>query len=436
MTNRLQITAITTAYPEGAWYLDRPGMQPPATGETSIYLELAGWLVSTTPDPVHAIAIYAPNLYRSPLLVTILHPRQDVSHAMGLPPDTPTGFHAHLNILGLHRIGAIELRAVTLGAWDAFIADSSYNATALQPIATIHFTTQASPTQAPHPTPLFVTSLGRSGSTCIMAALATSTDIIAPEAYPFETKPLAYALHMARLAISPAIPHLPIASQRFLDVPFVGSTNPNLHHTDYPSLFQHYRHHGLAIFRTQVAADLHAHLPTQPATPGSPQPRYIAEKSAPNTLTPMLAELVWPQSTEFILCRDVTPWIASALSFSRATDRYFGDRPDLATIIPQLTTDLAAFLDYLVLRAPHAKCIRFETLINDPTFPDRLCEHLTLPSAAATLMAASIRTIPPSHRTTHTPNDPVLAQILASPTIQRLITRYTDVTTDPATIFI
>jgi hypothetical protein len=436
MTHLLQITAITPAYPEGAWHLDCPVMLPPAAAENSIYLELAGWVVATSDDPVHAIAIYARHLYRSPLLLTVLHQRQDVSQAMGLPPETRTGFHAYLNVLGLQTINTIELFVVTKGKMSQFAADSSYHANGLQPLATIDFTIHATPATSPAPNPLFITSLGRSGSTCIMAALATDPAVIAPEAYPYETKPLAYALHMARLAISPSVPHLSISSQQFLDVPFNGSTNPNLAPADYPRLFEHYRRHGLSLFRAQIHAQFNAAIPSllHPSAAPDAQPRYIAEKSAPNTMSPMLAELVWPGATELILCRAVAPWIASALAFSRATDRYFGNIADLSDIIAQITIDLDAFIEYLAMRAPNAVFIRFETLIGDPQFPNRLSERLGVTAAAA--MAASIGTIPPDHSTRHTPDDPILAEIMATPAIHRLATRFTAITNDHANAFI
>jgi hypothetical protein len=279
------------------------------------------------------------------------------------------------------------------------------------------------------PAPLFVTSLGRSGSTALIAALASDPAVTAPETYPFETKPLAYALHMARLAVSPSIPHLPISSQQFLDVPFVGSTNPNLNHADYPHLFAHYRANGLTIFRSLVKAALTA----QPA-PNDTNPRYIAEKSAANTMTPMLAELVWPNTIELILCRDITAWIASALAFSRATNRYFGNITDVATVIPQITTDLTSFLDYIASRAEKAIFIRFETLIADRDFPSRLCERLGLTEASA--MSASIANVPESHSTIPQINDPILARIIAVPKIKKLITSFTEITTDPSVSFI
>jgi hypothetical protein len=434
MTNRLQVTAINPSYPAGAWHLDRPGMAPPVTAEPTIYLELAGWITATTPDPIHAIAIYANNLHRSPILVTILHPRQDVAQAMSLPPDTPCGFHAFLNVLGLQTLNSIELHAVTLGEWDRFIADSSYHAGRLLPVVTIDFAFSPGPLpepldqSVPDLQPLFITSLGRSGSTALMAALATNAAIASPEAYPFESKPLAYALHMARLATSPSMPHLPVASAQFLDVPFIGSTNPNLNPGDYPRLFDHYRQHGLTIFRAHARSHALAHLP-----PTAQPPRYIAEKSAPNTLTPMLAELVWPNTTELILCRNLTTWIASALSFSRAADRYFGNTAPLDEIVPQIITDLAAFCDYLVMRAPRALFVQYETLVTDAHFIHRLTERLGLGGAEA--MAASIEQIPPGHRTIRT-NDSAVDDIMASPAIQTQAARFAELTTTHAANFI
>ncbi|MDD2878777.1 MAG: hypothetical protein PHZ23_16290, partial [Acidiphilium sp.] len=292
MTHHLRITAIRPAYPADSWYLDRPSPAAIGGSENAIYLDLAGWVLATPPDPVLAIAIYAPTLHRSPLLVATLHPRADVAEIMGIDPATPTGFQTALNIVGLHHIGEIELFVVTASQWHGFVADSAYHTTQLDLLATITFTFEFTTPPAPPetPTPLFVTSLGRSGSTALMAALATSPDIATPETYPYETKPLAYAIHMARLAISPSLPHLPAAAAQFLDVPFIGATNPNLSPKDYPKLFNHYRTNGLQILQTFVR-------PQFTPAPTAPHPRYIAEKSTPNTLTIATAETIFPTTT-------------------------------------------------------------------------------------------------------------------------------------------
>lgn len=391
---QLEITGITRLYEGGSWALDQPAEADIGNPADSAYLDIVGWVTSRD-GPIRAVAAYAPVLFRSPLIHTRLYPRADVTAALGVPEDTPTGFRLFVNMIGLQDMDTLVLAAITEAQAPAFTADSSYAAGNFTPMARIAF--RYRPTR-PEPTasaPVFVTSLGRSGSTALMAMLGAHPDIAAPPTHPYESRQIALALHHARLAVTPSAINLPVAgTDQFLDLPYLASTNPFLSPNDYPDLFAHHRRSALPI----MADHLRDALPAlaEPHAPGRPgwTPRYVAEKTPPNTLTPMVAELIWPGSTEIILLRDFRDWLGSALAFSRASGRYFG-ASSIEALAPRIATDYAALLDYLAIRRDKAVIVTYEALIGDRAFADRLSARLSLPPDPA--MTASLTTIPDGH---------------------------------------
>ncbi len=235
-----------------SWHLDRPDAEALAAGGAGLSLTLGGW-VADPQLPFASVALYAPLFHRAPLAVAPLHARSDVTAALDLPPDRASGFLLRIPLLGLPEKAELVLAAVPEPLAPAFESDASWRARHFEPLARLEIDIDCPPPgsdDAPGPTPFFVTSLGRSGSTALMAALTAHPAIGGTCTYPFEARPLQHALHLFCLWLHPALAHAPIAQEQFADTPFLASANPFYYAEDYPDLFGHFEESGLAQFRS------------------------------------------------------------------------------------------------------------------------------------------------------------------------------------------
>ena len=101
------------------------------------------------------------------------------------------------------------------------------------------------PAPLQEPAPLFVTSLGRSGSTALMSSLAASREVLASTRYPNEDRTMTYFIKLMRLAMTPATNVL--NGGAFLDDPNLAWTNPFISNEDFPDTFAFYKANAIAF---------------------------------------------------------------------------------------------------------------------------------------------------------------------------------------------
>lgn len=399
------------------WHLDTPQPAMRAREIRGHFLELAGWVFGGL-EPAQAIVVYAPLLHRAPLVIGGLHPRADVTAVLGCPDDTPTGFRVFVNLLGLRDVGVIEIGVVAAAQWPAFSQDSRYLAKNFITLARLDLSIGYDAAPVAGAAPLFVTSLGRSGSTALMGALAAHPAVLAPRNYPYESKLLQYAQHVLAMMTMPSAGSAGLDGAQFIDTPYLAATNPFVQRDDYPEIFDWFAEDALGFIAPLLRETLLMMIARQ--APQKQAVRFVAEKLVPNTMMASLAEAVWAEAQEIILVRDFDDWLWSAKGFSEASGRYFGRDAAPDRVMGQAIAEYEAFLDYAERRAGRAMIVPFDALIAGPDALQRICARLGLTLHAA--MVTSLQTVPAGHANAK-PRDAAAATGLSarfSPRVRRL----------------
>jgi len=281
------------------------------------WLPVVGWIHSWK-RAIQSVAIYSKIAPRHPLAIVPLSPRADVANYIKVGEDAAVVFNCMINTLGLS--GEFELYLVPLFEKhdsDSFKARPSLYHRMDDWFARLVLTTENDSTAelGPGPAPIFITSLGRSGSTALYKFLGTSGNITAYDRYPCEARVAAYWLDIMRLTLSPADQLDENFSEQFLDVFREAQACPFYPSPDYPELasFMHLHMFGNVKRRFRgIIEDTYLGLSAQGYT------SYFVEKSVPGTLTSGLAEECWKNSKEIILIRNPADW---ALSVKEALNK-------------------------------------------------------------------------------------------------------------------
>ena len=360
-----------------AWHLDAPAITLPSVTHRTTYLEISGW-VHATGTVAHYVVAYSNLCYRNPLIVSTLYQRPDVNVALDLSEETKAGFRFQLNLIGLQDHSTIYIAVILDTDLCGYTQDASFPAANFQSLARIDLVVSPpSITTAQNgPAPCFVTSLGRSGTTALMAALSHSPAIYTTTNYPYENRRLSYYIHLAHLSVTPSAPYLPIAGENFLDVPFLASTNPFIDPIQYPNEFQFYDQNSIRLIRQMLRTVLTTLIPAHiERTTGDPHAAFLAEKLVPGTLVPAVAELVWGNSKEVILVREFDDWLRSAIAFSQNTGLYWTSSVEIERLLPRITADVEGLCRYVESRKGKALIIKYEDLVAGNGL-QKVCEFL------------------------------------------------------------
>jgi hypothetical protein len=281
------------------------------------WLEIGGWILD--PGEVdRLVALYCHAYTNYPIAVARLHVRADVNTAISLAPDACCGFRfrANLRDLGSNmRLDLCLLSEVQLESTPHLSLQETFGSIYAEcggdqskPI----FTDFA---------PLFVTSLGRSGSTYLTDLLRASRDVFAYDRYPSEARLFAYWFHILRVVGSPE--DATAIKEQFADNPMAAGPCPFF--SDYPEIE--------SLFVDNIDGWLNKigkipfEMYSQLLASAGKHPKYVMEKSAPSSLVSYTAERLCPAFREIVMVRDFRDMIASTVSFSRKTG---GGRMELA----------------------------------------------------------------------------------------------------------
>jgi hypothetical protein len=359
------------------WHLDEPSGDSVGVSVAGIFLRISGWVFSES-DPVHYIVIHSEFLFRSPLLVLPLHPRVDVATAFGLDRLKPTGFTGSVNLLGCSDVECLHISCVCASGAAQFQVDAGFYSQCYIRLAQVHFeVTLPQLSYQPGRSPIFVSSLGRSGSTALMKAFSFSDEIAVAGSHPLENRTMSYFIHMTRLLVTPSSHYLPTATSAFLDIPFVGATNPFIEPLDWPGMNILISKKALDLISYPLIHLLEEHAACIEAATGKGKVSYLAEKLVPNTIIPGIAKSIWPRSIEILLIREFDDWLRSALAFSERSGQYFGSGVAERDLIERILREVQPFLIYVASRTNEFVCIRYEDLVRDSERVTRsLCHKL------------------------------------------------------------
>lgn len=340
---------------------------------SSSWLSVGGWVVSAE-DDFNYLAVYSSHSPRAPVAIARLHGRSDVNIAVGVFSRN-IGFHFNIDVRFLP-VGSLLYLVPLIDRWrrghqpaETTLYDRRKDAIA---VITIHANDQQFQSLEAGVSPLFITSLGRSGSTVACGYVGTGERIFNYDRYPSEARLIAYWMHVMQMVGAPADPGLGALSQQFADVPFFAAPNPFASTADYPELAC-----VIATDRARTEVDIaaiarrqiEALAATCSANAGTPS--YFVEKCVPGTLIPRMATKVFPGTREIILLRDPLDWCMSVKGFfadrGRETVQAFSTSDALMDVATRSIRDLRMLADYIEQRRGSALVVHYEKLVvKDP----------------------------------------------------------------------
>ena len=350
---------------------------------SSSWLSVGGWVTSSE-DDFSYVAVYSSHSPRAPIAIASLHARTDVNIAIGVFA-RKVGFRFDVDIR-FQPAGSLLYLVPLVDRWrrgrqpaESTLYDRRGDAIA---VIAIEANDQQFRSADNGVSPIFVTSLGRSGSTVACAYLGTGEGVFNYDRYPSEARLIAYWLHVMQLVGAPADPGLGALSQQFADVPFFAAPNPFASATDYPELAC-----VIAADRARMEADIAATANRQIEALAAGwrvdagTPRYFVEKCVPGTLIPRMACKVFPGTREIILVRNPLDWCRSVKGFfadrGRETVQAFSASDALMDIATRSIRDLRMRTDYVEQRRGSALVVHYEKLAaKDPATLAAMSAHL------------------------------------------------------------
>lgn len=369
------------------WSEDGPG-----------WLEVGGWVVGLD-RRVKRLAVYSPLAPRHPLYLGRLHSRPDVSSAH--QREGMFGFRFQLNLAGLPPSGTLYLVALFgneergTGKVRLHWHQRKRQAFARLQCARDTRLRTSRGLGRDRLNPVYVTSLGRSGSTILSHLLGSSKQVFCYEKYPSEARITAYWLHLLRMATSPSSPGDTLG-ERFEAVPSRASTNPFLCQ-DYPGYVRaaaNARPAVLAAFSSSMRRELQC-LADQHGSQAA-RARWYVEKCVPGSLAPGMASLCFPQVKEVLLVRDPLTWIRSLYLFNRRRTNagVYGkdvDRIGIRRLAARALPDLLGLCDYVAARSADSMMLRYEDLMSNPGVSlQQLADYLGLDDLDAGFLSHSV----------------------------------------------
>ncbi len=371
---------------------------------SSSWLSVGGWVVSAE-DDFNYLAVYSSHSPRAPVAIAKLHGRGDVNIAVGVFSRN-VGFHFNIDVRFLP-VGSLLYLVPLIDRWrrghqpaETTLYDRRKDAIA---VITIHANDQQFQSLEAGVSPLFITSLGRSGSTVACGYLGTGERIFNYDRYPSEARLIAYWMHLMQMVGAPADPGLGALSQQFADVPFFAAPNPFASATDYPELARI-----IAADRARVEEDIAATASRQiealsmECRADATKPRYFVEKCVPGTLLPRMAGKVFPGTREIILVRNPLDWCRSVKGFfadrGRETVQAFSTSDALMDVATRSIRDLRMLADYIEQRRGSALVVHYEKLVEkDPVTFAAISAYL---GCTAFDLAELDHEVAPEHRST------------------------------------
>jgi hypothetical protein len=364
-------------------------------GYDGYVLSVSGWVHAT---PVAPARVHVVSEERAVASAAVSFPRPDVAAHLSVEADLPLGFLTDVSVLGLPVRFELRLE-VELEDGRRF------------PFAAITGARRALRSSfAPAMQPIFVTNIGRCGSTLLMSLLHRHPQIVVHELYPYETRALGYWMHMLKVLGGPANHERSASPNSFEDDAYwVGRHPHNMRPVIEPDAVREFLRRdyidSLAEFCQASTERFYSSVCDSQAVA---EPLYFAEKRNPRATARIASEL-YPDAREIFLVRDPRDMVCSMISFYEKTrlvsfgrDRPGGDE----AFVRDIAHALRDLVRHIGERRERALLVRYEDLLGaTPETLASVLDYLELPTAAATrrqIVADARESTPESrrHRTT------------------------------------
>lgn len=372
-TPTIEVSAVAPIPHAGG--LQGQSLETPRDGHTEDghVLTITGWVYAAA-SPVVRVQVRSGG--RVLTAVEPAFPRPDVAVHLSAPEDANVGFLATIGALELPTSFALTLVAERADGTEVpFMAIEGSRA----PLRPRHRAALQ---------PIFVTNIGRVGSTVLMNLLRCHPRIVVHDLYPYETRSLGYWMHMLRVLSGPA--------------DHANSANPNRYEDDQHWVGRHPHNMRPVVdpepinrwFRGDYVDELAAFCQSSAEgfyasvaeAQGVEDPLYFAEKRNPRS-TARLASELYPDGRELFLVRDPRDMVCSMLSFYEKTRLVSfgrdatGDDEEFVRLIAPALHDLVAQMGE---RADRSLVVRYEDLVGTPAAVlDSILDYLQLDTGAA-----------------------------------------------------
>ena len=369
---RIQTLDVTPIACEGQ--LVGRGIDAPVPGGSSdgYALSISGWIHASpaAPTKVHVVSEGRPLA-----TAAVSFPRPDVADHLRVADQVPLGFLTDVTVLGLPLHFELRLE-VELSDGRQF------------PFAAISGT--RGPLRArfkPTICPVFVTNIGRCGSTLMMNLLRSHPRIVVHDLYPYETRALSYWLHMLKVLSEPANHERSANPNSYEDDAFwVGRHPHNMRPVIEPPPVQEFLRRDyvekLAEFCQSSAEDFYRSVSE---AQGVDEPVYAAEKRNPRP-TARVASDLYPDAREIFLVREPRDMVCSMISFYERTQLVSFGRDQRAgddEFVSGIAHALRDLVRQLRERREEAILVRYEDLVGDTAATlARVLNYLELPTGA------------------------------------------------------
>jgi hypothetical protein len=377
--------------------LSGKGVESPQPNTTcdGYTLSISGWVHAgaSPPTQVHVVSEE-----RAVASAAVSFARPDVAAHLSVADETPLGFLSDISVLGLPAKFELIL--------EVELADARRF-----PFASIRGARQ--PLHArfqPTMQPIFVTNIGRCGSTALMSLLRSHPQIVLHDLYPYETRALGYWAHMLKVLSEPANHARSANPNSYEDDAFwVGRHPHNMRPVVEPDAVRGFLRRDyverLAEFCQASTEGFYASVCQAQEVE---QPVYFAEKRNPRATARIASEL-YPDAREIFLVRDPRDIVCSMISFYEKTqlvsfgrDRTGSDQ----SFVAEIAQALRDLIRQIRERSDRSIVVRYEDLVGEmPATLTTILDYLELPTsdAIASSMIANARESTPDsrrHRTT------------------------------------
>ncbi len=402
--SKAQIEAIDVTQVPCEGQLAGRGIEAPEpnTAYDGYTLSISGWVHASPAPPTKIHVVSEERVVAS---TAVSFPRPDVAAHLSLASDAPLGFLTDVSVLGLPASFRLRLEVeLEDGRQFAFASITGVR----RPLRRRF---------RPSMRPIFVTNIGRCGSTAMMNLLRVHPRIVVHDLYPYETRALGYWMHMLKVLSEPANHSRSASPNSFEDDAFwVGRHPHNMRPVIEPD---HVRRFLRSEYVESLAAFCQASAERFYRSVCDAQhvekPLYFAEKRNPRATARIASEL-YPDAREIFLVRDPRDMVCSMISFYDKTHLVsFGrDRTSSDEVfVREIAQALGELLSHLRERGERALLVRYEELVGAmPTTLAGVLAYLDLatdPVAQQAMVASAQESTPDSlrHRTTSSGPDSV-----------------------------
>lgn len=351
-TRVIEVTQASNAELLAGFHIDAPKDGESPTGHA---ISVGGWAVGR-PDPVELVEV----VFQGEILATatLTEERPDVLEQHPTAPSLMVGWIAKVSLVGLPREFELFVRAVLPGGSRERLGSIRGERHRLLLPSTSDLQ------------PLIVSTYGRTGSTWLMRLFDQHPATLAYRPFEYEPRAISYWTAILGTLTQPASYTQPLATILSSEHWWIGDGEVplDLPKPD-PAVEAELARTGVEAIASLCRERITGFYEAVAASQEKPEPRYFAEKVAPDPALWRLSTELFPATQEVILVRDFRDMACSILAYNKKTEVTSFGRERVDSDL-EFLGELRAAADNLLRlyesRGDSAYLLRYEDLILEP----------------------------------------------------------------------